>query len=338
VHALLDDGSSLTYEELAARLELSERTIRRAITELRSAGVDVGASGRPRQFALAPSARRSSTSLVSLTRDEILALELAAHISSAVLSATPLGDSLRSAVERVLTDDAIVSIAADRSSLERQWYFAEAPSAPIDAGVFESLRDAVDDQRSVLIDYYTAHSNQRSSARKVDPYCIAVRSGSWILVAHCHQRSSIREFNLTDITNVLPCDPAHDTRAFFGRPESFDPEVYFRDRFRMIGGGEVFEVRMVVEAGHVAYFRRKVYHPTQQISPLDDGRALVSFEVEGLDEIRSFAQSWGPAVTVVAPRELVERMKDDASTVHSRYFPSKPATTDSKATRHGGAS
>lgn len=319
LHRELDAGVALTYVELCRRLALSDRHIRRAISELRASGVSVLSKGRPVRFQIPAADRRAIRVDASLSVDEVTALELAAQIAESALAATPLARDLSAAIERLFSATLGSIFAADVEALRTQWYFTDAPSAPIDATVFARLRQAIEERRSVVIDYFSAHSGTSSTDRRIDPYCIALRSGSWILIAWCHDRNEIREFNLVDTLRVELCEPDVDARAFFETVTRFDPDDYFRDRFRHLGGVTVYLVELLVESTHVAYFRRKTYHPTQQIALRSDGRAIVSYEVEGLDEIRSFAQSWGPAVTVLAPEELVERMRRDAETLARRY-------------------
>jgi hypothetical protein len=46
---------------------------------------------------------------------------------------------------------------------------------------------------------------------------------------------------------------------------------------------------------------------------------VVSYDVAGLEEIRSFVQSWGVGVTVLEPKELVERIRGEAVEIGKRY-------------------
>jgi predicted DNA-binding transcriptional regulator YafY len=315
-------GEELTYPRMQSILGLSERQLRRVLDELREHDVPLQCRGRPKAFFIAAEHHRSPCRMVSLSHDEIVALGVAAQAARAALEPTPLADSLRTAFDALLSEAATQTIAIDLEAQRHQWHFGEAPSVQLDAEVFTRLRSAIESQQSVLIDYYSASSQHRSSGRKLDPYCLAVRGGSWLLVAYCHQRKEMREFSMADITRVEPCDPIRDVQAIFQIPESFDVDLYFRDRFNALAGGEVYIVRLLVEPDRAQYFRRKNYHVTQQIErEHPDGRIEVSYEVAGLDEIRSFAQGWGTGVTVIEPPELVEKMRAQATEMARRYSP-----------------
>lgn len=319
VRRQLDIGEEFTYDDLCAATGYSQRHIKRAIDALNAAGVPVRSNGRPLRFSIPERHRRNACRTIGLTDDEILVLQLAAQISRSALEPTPLCTALVTALDRLLESLAAGSISFDSEAQTRRWYFGDAPSAPLDAAIFNTMREAAINNQSVRIDYFSASSGKESHNRKLDPYCITMRGGTWLVIAYCHLRNGIREFNLVDIGRAVLCDPATEAQAYFTIPESFDPGIYFRDRFRHIGIGDVYEVRLLVERHQAPYFRRKNYHPTQQIEERDEGRIEVSFEVQGLDEVRSFAQSWGVGVTVVAPDELVEMMREQAREIARKY-------------------
>lgn len=54
-------------------------------------------------------------------------------------------------------------------------------------------------------------------------------------------------------------------------------------------------------------------------------RAVVSYEVAGLEEIAAFVRSWRTDVKALAPPELSERIADEAGKVAARYDEDPPA-------------
>ena len=103
------------------------------------------------------------------------------------------------------------------------------------------------------------------------------------------------------------------------RPDDFDADLYFHERFGALGG-ETRVVRLLVEPDAARYFREKSYHSSQVVEEeREDGRLVVSFEVEGLEDITSWAQSWGLSVKVLDPPELAERIAEEARRVAVRY-------------------
>ena len=315
----LNSGEELPYAEMRQRLGLSQKQVGRAIDELRRHGIPVRSRGRTRTFFIPEDLRRTPYRVIELSEEEIVALSVAAQASVSVLEPTPLAAPLSSAFDSLLSSIGRQPISFDVESQRRQWHFGGAHSVPLNADIFRTLWQAILDRQSVRIDYYSARARRETRGRKVDPYTLAVRAGSWMLVAYCHQERGVRDFSLPDISGAVPCDPATDPRSFFEPREDFDIEAHFRDRFNAIPG-ELREVRLLVEPDRARYFRRKIYHSTQRIEKEHpDGRIVVSYRIAGLEDIRSWVQSWGTGVTVLEPEELREIIRGQAEEIVERY-------------------
>ncbi len=313
-------GQELTLLDIEQTFNVSDRHARRLLATLRERGVPIRdrREGRSKIFYVEESQQRPGSCEVNLTEQEIFALSVAANASRAVFSSTPLAQPLEDAFTQLLGNLGSNVRSIDGDGTSTHFSFAEAPSVHIDPELFTTLVRSIDECHSIRIDYLTASSGKQSHARKVDPLGIAVRGGSWFLVAWCHRRRRPTDFSIAGISRAVPCDPVEE-EAFFIYPEDFDLELHFRDRFSALSGDEVYEVRLRVEPDRVPYFHRKEYHPTQQIEEHADGSATVSYEVSGLEEIRSFVQSWGIGVTVLEPEQLAERIKEEAEEVLGRY-------------------
>ena len=315
---LLNDGHELTYDDINASIGISDRQARRIIARLRNNDVPILQRRVRRKviFFLAPEHRQIAVEPFHFNEEEIFALAVASESAMASLRQTPLGNPLASAFERLLSRLAPEARTFEMEMQPRRWHFGSAVHTPLDHGVFRAIQSAINECRSVKIDYFTASRNTFTTGRVIDPLLVALPGNSWLVVAYCHRRRRIIDFSLAGITRVEPCE------RFFTPPAQFDPDTYFRDRFSSLDGGEVFVVRILVEADRAAYFRRKTYHPTQQIEETHaDGRIVVSYEVAGLEEIRSFIQSWGVGVTVLDPPELVRCITEEASVLAERYEP-----------------
>lgn len=299
----------------------SDRHMRRLIGQLRESGVPLEEKrvGRVKRFYIPEQQRQLEARPLKLTEDQVFALTVAAEAARSMLEPTPLGEPLREAFSQLLSNLSSQVHTFEPESLRQHWHFSATPTAAIDPSMFRMISHAVEECRSIRIDYLTASTGSFSQGRLVDPLAVAVQGGTWLMVAYCHTRQRILDFAFAGIHRVELLDPDTEN-AYFSRPESFDAELHFRDRFGALSGDEVHEVRIEVEATKAEYFRRKNYHPTQQIeSTMPDGRIVVSFEVSGLDEIRSFLLGWGSGITVVEPPALVGRMREEALAIAERY-------------------
>lgn len=320
----LHDGKEWSIAELERELGVGSRQASRIITALRDAGAPIEErfANRKKVFYIREEKQQHHAEMISFDSEEILALTVAAQAAYATLCPTPLYAPLQQAFQRLIARLAEQPVAFDVTEQTQHWHFGTAPSVPLDHAVFTALRKAIHAQHSVLIDYTTASTGKKSYNRKINPYSFAMRGTTWLLVAFCHRRNRPTDFAVADIRNVQVCQPEEG----FTIPEDFNLDLHFRDRFGAVARGEPCEVRLLVEPEKAQYFRRKSYHPTQQIEKQrEDGRIVVSYDVVGLDEVRSFVQGWGTGLTVVEPKELVEMIKQDIEVLCQRYgFSDKP--------------
>ena len=312
---LLRTGHVLTTQEAADRLNVSPRTIARAAQKLEDQGhpVQVTKTGKMNQYAL-PEADRYPESSERYTENQLLALIVAIEVGRSLLRPTPLAAPLQEVYNDLITripQRNVFTLAPNEES--SRWHFQEARSKPINPEVFNTVRTAIHEQRTISIDYMNASRQTRNRGRTIDPLVIGTQNGAWLCAAYCHMREDIRDFNLVGIESIA----VHDT--YFDPPEDFDPMLHFDNRFGATTGAGHF-VRIRVSPKVAQYFRRKEYHPTQQIDHEgDDGHLIVSYDVEGLRDVRSWIRSWGPAVTVIEPEALVQQIQEDAEAVAAQY-------------------
>lgn len=318
---LLHEGHELSLDELCRLLSLSsKRHVRRLLHHLRNAGIPIHHrhEGRTKRFFIPPEQRQSPSHDLAFTEEEMLALAVASEAAQALLAETPLDAPLRQAFEKLLDRLAPTAFTFEIEDQPARWHFGNPVVSLVQPDVFHTLQTAINEGRSVRIDYHTASTGAFSADRKIDPLQLARYRGTWAVVAWCHLRQDLRDFALAGIERVVPCDSSKEI-AFFTPPSGFDPATYYQNRFAALDGDKIYTVRLHVQADRAPYFQRKQYHPSQRIAPLATGALEVTFEVAGLDEVRSFVQSWGAGVTVLAPHELATRVGNEALMLAGRY-------------------
>lgn len=76
-------------------------------------------------------------------------------------------------------------------------------------------------------------------------------------------------------------------------------------------------VRIRFSASQAPYVKQRIWHPSQEIEELDDGRIILSFEAGGRYEIKSWILSHGASAEVLAPaslrKEIIDEMKKNLS-------------------------
>jgi predicted DNA-binding transcriptional regulator YafY len=224
---LLQSGGIRTMTELAGRLGVDERTVRRYVDHLTDLGVPVeSVRGRYGGYRLAPGYRMPP---LMLNDDEALAvlLGLAAGRHAGLITATSAASETAAAkIRRVLPD----RIARRLDSVLGSLAFT-APSGPSssssefaapEAAVLLALADAARHHQPVSIRYTAADG--RRSERTLHPYGLVSHSGRWYVTGADPGIGEERTFRLDRIA---------DARTL---PGSFEPPAGFDAAQRVLSG------------------------------------------------------------------------------------------------------
>ncbi|WP_405673812.1 helix-turn-helix transcriptional regulator [Streptomyces canus] len=176
---LLQTRGRVTASELAARLEVSVRTIYRDIEALSTSGVPVYAErGRHGGVELLAGFR---TDVTGLTADESRALFiLAAQGAHAALGLdSALGSALRKVMAALPAPHRPAAEATSRRILVDATRWKGGPQRSVDLA---TLQDAIFADRRLRLRY--RHSGERETRTyTVDPYGLVAKAGVWYLVA-----------------------------------------------------------------------------------------------------------------------------------------------------------
>jgi predicted DNA-binding transcriptional regulator YafY len=195
---LLQNHGRMRGEDIAARLEVNVRTVRRYALILRERGIPVEMKrGRHGGYSL-PSGYRQP---LALTREEALALTYGLLSGGQQALGLDKHDTVRTLrkVTRVLPSATRDLIAA----LDGAVTFAtpQSPNATGEApGCLDTLVQAIQERHRLRL-VYRAQTGARSE-RAVDPYQVVYRAGRWYLVGYCHLRADLRVFRLDHIQHA----------------------------------------------------------------------------------------------------------------------------------------
>ena len=208
---LLQARERIGVPELARRLEVGKRTVRRYAAMLREMGIPVEAElGRYGAYSLRSGYRLPP---MMFTDEEALALALGLltvrHLGLAGVA--PAVEGALAKLERVMPEALRGRVRAIQETVS---IAAGRPQAPASSEVFLTLAAAVGEQRRVLLRYRSGWS--RETEREVDPYGVMHLEGYWYAVGHCHLREGMRLFRLD---RILDAEMLEET---FARPGGLD--------------------------------------------------------------------------------------------------------------------
>jgi predicted DNA-binding transcriptional regulator YafY len=212
---LLQTHGRMSGAELAPRLGVDRRTLRRYVGKLEDIGIPITAErGRAGGYALMPGFKLPP---MMFTEDETLALSLGllAARGLGLAEAAPAVASAQAKLERVMPDGLKRRVRAIGDTVRLD---AKRAHAPASNQALVVLTEAAESCRRVALRYRDHHGKE--SGRRFDPYGLALRHGRWYVAGMCHLRGELRTFRLDRIVNVAPL------AAQFERPSGFDPMAH----------------------------------------------------------------------------------------------------------------
>ncbi|MFI9449115.1 helix-turn-helix transcriptional regulator [Amycolatopsis sp. NPDC052450] len=211
---ILQSGGTHTVAELAGRLDVDERTVRRYAEHLLDLDIPVrSVRGRYGGYRLAPGYRMPP---LMLTGEEALAVLLglvAGRRAGLITTSVAAVESAAAKVRRVLPEalgrrlDALLE-TADFTSPARKALSAEAE-------VLLTVAEAARDRHPVGLAYLAGHGG--ASERVVHPYGVVAHSGRWYLTGFDSASGEVRTFRVDRIKSAEP------QPGTFEVPDDFDP-------------------------------------------------------------------------------------------------------------------
>jgi predicted DNA-binding transcriptional regulator YafY len=235
---LLQSAPRLSGSDLAERLEVDRRTVRRYVSTLQDLGVPVESeSGRYGGYRLRPGYKLPP---MMFTEEEALALILGLILSrrTGIGGAAPAVEGALSKIDRVLPDRLRGRVQAVQGALAFTAFREVNRSA--DPAALLLLSSAAQDNHRVWIRYRGADDE---TEREVDPYGVVHHRGRWYMVGWCHLRDDVRMFRLD---RMLALEPRSDA---FARPLDFDCADFVLESLARLPWGWPIEVLLDLSLG-----------------------------------------------------------------------------------------
>ncbi|HJZ47297.1 MAG TPA: YafY family protein [Roseiflexaceae bacterium] len=227
---MLQARPGLSGAELAARLEVDRRTVRRYITMLQDLGIPIEATRGPYgSYRLRPGFKLPP---LMLTDDEALAvtLSLIAARRSGISADAAAIEGVLAKIERVLPE----ALRSRVQAVQEVVAFQSAPAAPQpESAIVMAISTAAQQRRRVQL-RYRSHGDE--TERRFDSYGLVVHWERWYTVGWCHLRQAVRVFRLD---RVISADLVTET---FTRPPDFDSLKHVLESLAMAPWGWPVEV------------------------------------------------------------------------------------------------
>jgi predicted DNA-binding transcriptional regulator YafY len=304
---LLQAHGKLTVRELAARLEVSQRTAHRDLEALSAAGVPVLAlRGARGGWQLDEEWR---TRVPGLDDAELRALMMA---QPRVIGDVPLAAAAERALDKLIAAMP-VSLRARAAFIRQRLYVDTTGWRGVDEELvcLPCVQDAVSRDRKLSIEYQKR--NGELSERTVDPLGLVAKGPAWYLVANTTE--GFRTFRVSRIAKATMLEVAAD------RPPDFDLAAHWKsstEAFREKRGRYAVTLRAEPElAGKLMQWHAAKVLPAGKTDP--DGWTKVRAEFEDEEHACFVALGMGARAEVLEPATLRARVIASAAAVAARY-------------------
>ena len=230
---LLQTHKRISGAELARRLDVSVRTVRRYIAALEDIGIPITAEhGRDGAYMLIAGFKLPP---MMFTDEEALALSigLLAARELGVAEAAPAVDSAQAKLERVMPETIRHRLGDVNDTIRLDIATSNRGANNAALGTLSAAAHA---HRRVRLRYESPVSG--TTLRDFDPYGLSYQRGRWYAVGMCHLREGMRTFRLDRVTEVISLE------ASFRRPAGFNVLDFLERAFASIPRAHAVEVRL----------------------------------------------------------------------------------------------
>lgn len=292
--SLLQSRREWSGGELAERLGVTDRTVRRDVDRLRELGYPVaGTTGTAGGYRLMSG--RDLPPLV-LDDDEAVAVAVALRTAadsaghdvgeSAVRALAKLGQVLPARLQHRISAVGAVTVATARSE-----------GAPVDPAVLTVLAGACRDNELMTFDF-------RGAPRRVEGYRLVTSHGFWYLVAFDTDRGDWRIFRADRIADPRP------TRHRFAPRALPDPDIAEYVRRSILAAPTRYRAVATVAASADAVLARLPGLLRGRVVPVDAGSCTVDLAADSLDTIAGHVAAFGAPFTVDAAADVRDHLHE----------------------------
>ena len=168
----------------------------------------------------------------------------------------------------------------------------------------DRLTRASAERRTVQMRYYSASRNT-TTRREVDPYRLWYAAGALYLIAYDHGRQEVRLFAVERIRSLAL------TGHPYQMPLGFDLDDYVQDAL-VVMRGKPIAVELAFSKSTAAWVKDRLWHPSQKLTSLKDGRLKMTLRVADTRELLGWILSFGGGVRVIRPAALREQVREEA--------------------------
>jgi predicted DNA-binding transcriptional regulator YafY len=289
---LIQSRGKWNAKAIAQELEVTERTVYRDLQALEFAGVpwhfdEVEQCYRVRADYWFP--------VPNLTEEEVIGQALATAITKATgLDAAGNASATTQKIAASANDDT-KQLLADIEQVVCVLGLQLADHSHCQEAIAK-LQAALLEGRQIAGTYSSPHESSPVDL-KLNPIRLCLIKNAWYLIAQAvggePKTYRVARFGKVEVLDAAAVVPAN-----------FDVRAYFGNAWAVFRGARTFDiqVRFLPDAARIV--TETQWHATQQATPAPDGSVVLSFRIDGLEEICNWLLGWAGRAEVLEPLEL----------------------------------
>ena len=294
--------------EIAARFQISLRTVYRDVKALQEAGVPVGAEAGTGYYLV----EGYHLPPVMFNREEAAALltgeKLMAHLSDHS-NRQQFGNAMQKirAVLRSSEKDFLESLEENIAVINHR-----PPAGEEFPNRFLSdIQHSLGKHLMLRLDYFALH-NETLTRREIEPIGIIYMKGYWYLIAWCRLRHAYRNFRMDRIKHLTVTNDSYDKTRHISLKEYI--EKYAEPSAQPVLVKLRFSNEMARRLGDM-----KFYYGMLEEQTCGEFTEL-TFLTAHLDWFARWVLTWGKHVEIICPEELCAHMRSLAEEIKAHYL------------------
>lgn len=300
IYILLGNGT-VTAPELAARFEVSVRTIYRDVDALSQAGIPIYTSqGKGGGISLSDRFVLNKSLLTDKEQDEIL-------FALQSLSAARLSDS----------DEVFSKLSSLFRKNSTNWI--EVDFSPWGSGqkqkeLFALLKQAILEHKAISFTYLRAVGEQKS--RRAAPVKLLFKDRAWYVEAYSFEKDALRTFKITRMSNVRLSDE-NGAELLEPQQEWMESAETSRAEVRV---KETPRIPLVLKIEPAGAYRIVDEFKEEDILKQEDGSFRVASDMPSGEWLFQYLLSYGDLLEVIEPAPVRMEMKKRTTKMLEKYF------------------
>ncbi|WP_417746171.1 helix-turn-helix transcriptional regulator [Rosistilla oblonga] len=295
--------------------KLHERTVRRDIEALQSAGYDLDVETNQRGKVWKLGRVDRGIHKISATATELIALSIGRDLLNP-LAGTQYWQGVESFWNKL--EEEVPNGVYDHYSKFRETlcvYGVPTKTYEKHAGILRTINRAIVEHRIVEIDYQSP--GRAGSTRRIEPYGLAIYQSSIYVIAAAEEvedpKERMRHWKLDRFTKATALD------EWFKPDPDVDIQTHLNRSFGIFSGEATESVQIRLSSFGAAWVREDPWHTEQQLDMQPDGGAILTVSSAHPRELMPKLLSLGAEAEVIGPESFRTAVTDVIARLAKTY-------------------